>query len=106
MGPALPGPSFFDGPERNSMAKEALLEMNGVVGEVLPDSRYRVTLDNGHNVVAYSAGKMRKHRIKIIAGDKVSLELSPYDLTKGRITFRHIETRASTTAAPRPRRFR
>ena len=80
------------------MAKEELLEMNGVVDEVLPDSRYRVTLDNGHALVAYSAGKMRKHHIRIIAGDKVSLELSPYDLTKGRITFRHIETRASSTA--------
>lgn len=75
------------------MAKEELLEMNGVVDEVLPDSRYRVTLDNGHNLVAYSAGKMKKHHIRILAGDKVSLELSPYDLSKGRITFRHIEGR-------------
>ena len=88
------------------MAKEELLEMNGVVSEVMPDSRYRVTLDNGHNLIAYSAGKMRRHHIRIIAGDKVSLELSPYDLSKGRITFRHIETRAGT-GAPRPpgRRF-
>jgi translation initiation factor IF-1 len=85
------------------MAKEELLEMNGVVAEVLPDSRYRVTLDNGHNLVAYSAGKMRKHHIRIIAGDKVSLELSPYDLSKGRITFRHIEGRAPVTPG-RPRR--
>lgn len=75
------------------MAKEELLEMNGVVMEVLPDSRFRVTLDNGHDLVAYSAGKMRKHHIRILAGDKVSLELSPYDLSKGRITFRHIEGR-------------
>lgn len=88
------------------MAKEAVLEMDGRVAEVLPDSRYRVTLDNGHNLVAYSAGKMRKHHIKIIAGDKVSLEISPYDLTKGRITFRHIETRSAAASAPRPRRFR
>ena len=80
------------------MAKEELLEMEGVVGEVMPDSRYRVTLDNGHDLIAYSAGKMRKHRIRIIAGDKVSLEISPYDLSKGRITFRHIETRASVAA--------
>jgi translation initiation factor IF-1 len=79
--------------------KEELLEMNGVVDEVLPDSRYRVKLDNGHTLVAYSAGKMRKHRIRIIAGDKVSLEISPYDLTKGRITFRHIEGRGAL--APR-----
>jgi len=84
------------------MAKEELLEMNGVVDEVLPDSRFRVTLDNGHHLVAYSAGRMRKHHIRIIAGDKVSLELSPYDLSKGRITFRHIEGRG--TAAPQQRR--
>ena len=73
------------------MAKEEMLEMNGVVHEVLPDSRYRVTLDNGHEMVAYAAGKMRKHHIRILAGDKVSVELSSYDLSKGRITFRHLE---------------
>ncbi|MDD2700455.1 MAG: translation initiation factor IF-1 [Sideroxydans sp.] len=77
------------------MAKEELLEMNGVVDEVLPDSRYRVTLENGHQLIAYSAGKMKKNHIRIIAGDKVSLEMSPYDLTKGRITFRHIEGRTA-----------
>lgn len=71
------------------MGKEELLELKGVVDEVLPDSRYRVTLDNGHTLVAYSAGRMRKHHIRILAGDKVSLEISPYDLSKGRITFRH-----------------
>ena len=75
------------------MPKEELIEMNGAVTEVLPDSRYRVTLDNGHQLIAYSGGKMRKHHIRIPAGDKVSLELSPYDLTKGRITFRHLERR-------------
>ena len=85
------------------MAKEELLEMNGVVDEVMPDSRYRVTLDNGHNLIAYSAGKMRKHYIRIIAGDKVSLEVSPYDLSKGRITFRHIESpRVGATPQRRP----
>jgi translation initiation factor IF-1 len=77
------------------MAKEELLEMNGVVDEVLPDSRYRVTLENGHQLIAYSAGKMKKNHIRIIAGDKVSLEMSPYDLSKGRITFRHIEGRSA-----------
>ena len=86
------------------MAKEELLEMNGVVMEVLPDSRYRVTLENGQELVAYSAGKMRKHHIRILAGDKVSLEMSPYDFSKGRITFRHIEGRGPmTSAAPRKR---
>jgi translation initiation factor IF-1 len=86
------------------LAKEELIEMNGVVMEVLPDARFRVTLDNGHMLVAYSAGKMRKHHIRILAGDKVSLELSPYDLSKGRITFRHIEGRgAAAPATPRRR---
>ena len=83
------------------MAKEELLEMHGVVVEVLPDSRFRVTLDNGHNLVAYSAGKMRKHHIRILAGDKVSLEMSPYDLSKGRITFRHIEGRSPVSTQQR-----
>jgi len=73
------------------MAKEDLIEMRGKVDEVLPDSRFRVTLDNGHSLVAYTSGRMRRHSIRILAGDQVSLELSPYDLTKGRITFRHIE---------------
>ena len=82
------------------MPKEELIEMNGAVTEVLPDSRYRVTLDNGHQLIAYSGGKMRKHHIRILAGDNVSLELSPYDLSKGRITFRHLERRGP---APAPR---
>ncbi len=75
------------------MAKEELIEMMGIANEVLPDSRFRVTLDNGHKLIAYTGGKMRKNHIRILAGDRVSLELSPYDLTKGRITFRHIEGR-------------
>ena len=84
------------------MAKEELIEMRGRVDEVLPDSRFRVTLENGHVLVAYSGGKMRKHRIRVIAGDDVTLELSPYDLNKGRIMFRHLpERRGPTTNAPR-----
>ena len=83
------------------MAKEELIEMHGSVTEVLPDGRYRVTLDNGHNLIAYSGGKMRKNHIRILAGDKVTLELSPYDLSKGRITFRHIEQRSGQSAPPR-----
>ena len=83
------------------MAKEELLEMQGVVMDVMPDSRFQVKLDNGHAIVAYTSGKMKKHHIRILQGDKVSLELSPYDLTKGRITFRHIDGRASS---PGPRR--
>jgi translation initiation factor IF-1 len=75
------------------MAKEELIEMNGVVDEILPDSRYRVTLENGHKLVAYTGGKMKKNHIRILAGDKVTLELSPYDINNGRITFRHIESK-------------
>ena len=84
------------------MAKEDLIEMAGQVLEVLPDARYRVKLDNGHELIAYTNGKMRKHHIRILAGDKVSLELSPYDLTKGRITFRHIEGCGCRAAAAKP----
>ncbi|QPF73502.1 translation initiation factor IF-1 [Roseateles sp. DAIF2] len=83
------------------MAKEDLIEMHGKVEEVLPDSRFRVMLDNGHSLVAYTSGRMRRHHIRILAGDKVSLELSPYDLSKGRITFRHIETRGGGGAPMR-----
>ncbi len=86
------------------MAKEDLIEMNGVVAEVLPDSRFRVKLENGHELVAYTAGRMKKNHIRILEGDKVTVELSPYDLDKGRITFRTIETRGPYTPPPR-RRF-
>ena len=77
------------------MSKEALIEMKGLVTEVLPDARFRVTLDNGHPLIAYTGGKMRRHRIRILAGDEVSLELSPYDLTKGRLTYRHLPQRTA-----------
>lgn len=86
------------------MAKEDLIEMAGEVLEVLPDARYRVKLENGHELIAYTNGKMRKHHIRILAGDKVSLELSPYDLTKGRITFRHIDGRPAAAPVPARRR--
>ena len=85
------------------MAKEELLEMRGEVEEVLPDSRFRVKLENGHSLIAYTGGKMRKHHIRILAGDKVSLELSPYDLSRGRITFRHLDRR-SMPSTPRGHR--
>ena len=85
------------------MAKEDLIEMRGTVDEMLPDSRYRITLDNGHQLGAYTGGKMRKHRIRILAGDNVTLEMSPYDLNKGRITFRHLE-RSAPRGPARPRR--
>jgi translation initiation factor IF-1 len=84
------------------MAKEDLVELEGVVSEVLPSTMFRVTLGNGVDVVAYASGKMRKHRIRILAGDRVTVEMSPYDLTKARINFRHKDERAPTGAAPRP----
>ncbi len=88
------------------MAKEELIEMRGRVEEVLPDSRYRVVLENGHALVAYSGGKMRKNHIRIIAGDYVTLELSPYDLNKGRIMFRHLPPRDGTSTFSAPQRRR
>ena len=84
------------------MAKEDCIEMEGVVSEVLPDTRFRVGLDNGHKIIAYLSGKMRKHRIRILAGDQVSLELSPYDLSKGRITFRHLDRQGGARPPARP----
>ena len=71
------------------MAKEDLIEMDGVVKEVLPNATFKVELDNGHEVLAHTAGKMRKFRIRVLAGDRVTVEMTPYDLTKGRITFRY-----------------
>jgi translation initiation factor IF-1 len=88
------------------LAKEELIEMNGKVEEILPDSRYRVSLDNGHILVAYTSGRMRKHHIRILAGDRVALELSPYDLSKGRITFRHLDHPRPAGANNTPRRAR
>ncbi len=82
------------------MAKEELIEIDGIVNEVLPDSRYRVKLDNGIEVGAYASGRIRKHRIRILAGDRVTLEMSPYDLTKGRINFRHKDERAPASTRP------
>jgi translation initiation factor IF-1 len=70
-----------------------MIEFDGVVLELLPDARFRVKLDNGHEMLAYSAGKMKKHRIRILAGDRVRVEMTPYDLTKGRINYRHKDER-------------
>jgi translation initiation factor IF-1 len=85
------------------MAKEEMIEMEGVIDEVLPNTVFRVTLANGAAVTAYASGKMRKHRIRILAGDKVTLEMSPYDLSKGRINFRHKDERpAASPMARRP----
>ncbi|MBM3514481.1 MAG: translation initiation factor IF-1 [Alphaproteobacteria bacterium] len=82
------------------MAKEQLLEFEGVVTEVLPDGRYRVKLDNEHVIIAYTAGRMKKNRIRTLAGDRVMVEVSPYDLGKGRLIFRHKDEKFM----PRPER--
>ena len=85
------------------MTKEELLQFEGLVIEVLPDARYRIELENGHALVAYTAGKMKKNRIKTLAGDRVIVEVSPYDLEKGRLVFRHKDERAGS-ASQRPQR--
>ena len=103
---AFAGPSFpfmlfrhrrwaFDGPagtseihERPTLAKEELFTLEGQIDEILPDGRFGVMLDNEHRIVAYTAGKMRKFRIRSVVGDRVHVEMTPYDLTKGRIVFR------------------
>ena len=70
------------------MAKEEAIEMEGIVTEALPNTTFRVELENGHNIIAHISGKMRIHYIRILTGDTVTVEMTPYDLTKGRITFR------------------
>jgi translation initiation factor IF-1 len=69
--------------------KEGTIEMEGIISDVLPSAMFRVDLENGHKLLATTAGKMRRFRIRILAGDRVTVEVSPYDLTRGRITFRH-----------------
>jgi translation initiation factor IF-1 len=71
-----------------TMAKEEMLEFPGVVKELLPNATFRVELENGHEIIAHTAGKMRKNRIRVLAGDRVQVEMTPYDLSKGRINYR------------------
>ncbi|CAO4839390.1 MAG: Translation initiation factor IF-1 [Holosporales bacterium] len=70
------------------MSKEDLIEFSGIVIELLPNTTFRVKLDNDHVILAYNSGKMRKNRIRVLVGDRVTVEMTPYDLTKGRIVFR------------------
>ena len=70
------------------MAKDDAIEFSGTVAELLPNAMFRVTLDNDHEVLAHTSGRMRKHHIRVLAGDRVTVEMTPYDLTKGRTTFR------------------
>ena len=88
--------------KENCLAKEDLIEFEGTVLELLPDARFRVRLDNGHETLAYSSGRMKKNRIRILAGDRVTVEMTPYDLSKGRINFRHKDERAAPPMSPRP----
>ena len=71
------------------MAKEEVLQFTGTAVEALPNATFRVKLENGHEILAHTSGKMRKFRIRVMVGDKVDIEMTPYDLTKGRISFRH-----------------
>jgi translation initiation factor IF-1 len=87
------------GPIGGRLAKQESIQCEGKVTDVLPDQNFRVLLENGHTVLAYATGKMSKFRIRVLVGDLVTLELSPYDLTRGRITFRH-----KVGDAPPPRR--
>ena len=73
---------------KNRMPKEEIIEFPGVVTELLPNATFRVKLENEHEIIAHTAGRMRKNRIRVLAGDKVLVEMTPYDLTKGRITYR------------------
>jgi translation initiation factor IF-1 len=85
----LRGLSPGAGPHQGArMAKEELLEFQGTVMELLPNATFRVRLENDHEIVGHTAGKMRKNRIRVLAGDRVLVEMTPYDLTKGRITYR------------------
>jgi translation initiation factor IF-1 len=81
-------PRQIETPSRKTMAKEELLEFEGTVSELLPNATFRVKLDNKHEIIAHTAGKMRKNRIRVLAGDRVMVEMTPYDLTKGRINYR------------------
>jgi translation initiation factor IF-1 len=81
------------------MDKEELIQFEGTVLEALPDGRFSVELDNGHKILAYTSGRMKKARIRVLAGDRVTVEMTPYDLTKGRITFRQ-KAEPVATAAP------
>lgn len=78
-----------EGNKKNYMSKQKSIKLDGIVTETLPNAHFRVKLDNGHELLAHISGKMRMHFIKILVGDKVAIELSPYDLNKGRITYRY-----------------
>jgi len=86
------------------MAKEELLTLEGLIDEIYPDGRFGVMLENNHRIIAYTAGKMRKYRIRSVVGDKVHVEMTPYDLTKGRIVFREKGPGGGPSNGPRHKR--
>jgi len=79
------------------LAKEELLEFEGLVTDVLPDARFLVKLENGHEIIAYTAGRMKKFRIRTLVGDRVTVEMTPYDLDKGRLVYRHKDEKSPAT---------
>jgi translation initiation factor IF-1 len=87
------------------MTKEELTTLEGNIDEIMPDGRFGVTLDNQHRIIAYTAGKMRRHRIRSVVGDRVHVEMTPYDLSKGRIVYRE-RTPGQPTGGPRRSSFR
>jgi translation initiation factor IF-1 len=88
------------------MAKQEAIQVDGVVTDVLPDQNFRVELENGHQILAYAAGKMAKFRIRVLVGDRVTVDMSPYDFSRGRITYRHKNETAGAAYRPPPRRRR
>ncbi len=88
------------------MAKEELIELEGVVIDVMPDARFRVKLENDHEIIAYTSGKMKKNRIRTLVGDRVTIEMTPYDLDKGRVIYRHKDEPGPANRAQARRNFR
>ncbi|RAK56476.1 translation initiation factor IF-1 [Phenylobacterium deserti] len=88
------------------MAKEELVEFDGQIIELLPEGRFRVKLENDHEILAYTAGRMKKNRIRSMVGDRVTVEMTPYDMDRGRITYRHKPEGARTGPAPNRPQFR
>ena len=87
------------------MSKEDVITFEGTVVDVLPDARFRVKLENGHEIIAYTSGRMKKNRIRTLAGDRVTVEMTPYDLDKGRVIFRHKDERAAPPPSSPQRNF-
>ncbi len=88
------------------MSKEEVLEFEGVVTDVLPDAKFRVKLENEHEIIAYMAGRMKKNRIRTLVGDRVTIEMTPYDLDKGRVVYRHKDEAGPATRGQARRNFR